>query len=400
MKSKIEIEKKYREWVDNACDYVDEVGSHLNMPVGAMQSDISMVLGNEINIMFLGHDAHEVNRDFIFENSDYFRYRCLNGNPYWGNRNEKGWPIWKNLRDSFIKVFGESTLMDDMDHLVFTNAIFFTGDNIDEVLNQINKTDTSVESKCMELTRDLIFDILQPKLLVCFSVSDVFDKLIHSIRRKDGFNEKLSIKKFKPFHIKHTCAITQFNGTTILGIPHPSGAHGVLASLPAIVRIISDLAKEVEIEKIVATKELFLDSHEVWNNKVEEAQLESRANQLKTKISKNGTNQWIDFDGSLIHEYYCKDKRGNYKKGNGTISIRLKIDDEKGKFVISTISDGNHPEDFRNLICEYCGEKGWAKSDSEFSFSKDVSTNDDIIVEFMTSLLEEMKAYRQNDTKE
>jgi hypothetical protein len=65
----------------------------------------------------------------------------------------------------------------------------------------------------MELTRDLIFDILHPKLLVCFSVNDVFDKLIGSIRKKEGLIEKSSVKKFKPYHIKHTCAITQVNGT-------------------------------------------------------------------------------------------------------------------------------------------------------------------------------------------
>ena len=252
--------EEYKKWVDKACAFVDKVGPTLNLPVGTMQSDISKALGNDINIMFLGHDAHEVAySDFKFRNSDYFRHRCNYGNDYWGERNDK-WNIWKNLRNNYIKMFGESTLMDDMNHLVFTNAIFFTGDKIKEVLDKIG---TSVENKCMELTRDLIFDILQPKLLVCFSVADVFDKLIGSIRKMDGTNVKLTINKFKPYHIKHTCAITQFKETTILGIPHPSGARGVLASLPAIVRIIDDLSKGVKIEEIVAAKNNFLDSKEM-----------------------------------------------------------------------------------------------------------------------------------------
>lgn len=245
--------KKYNDWVDKACALVDNVGSTLNLPVGAMQSDITKALDNDINIMFLGHDAHETNPDFKYENSDYFRDRCNHGNINWGARNTE-WAIWRNLRNYFINVVGDSFLMDDMEHLVFTNAIFFTGDRIHEVLEQIG---TSVENKCMELTRELVFEILQPKLLVCFSVGDVFDKLIGSIKKKEGANVKMTVNKFKPYHIKYNCAITQFNRTIILGIPHPSGAYGVLASLPAVVRIINDLSKGVEIEKVVATKDLF-----------------------------------------------------------------------------------------------------------------------------------------------
>ena len=69
---------------------------------------------------------------------------------------------------------------------------------------------------------------------------------------------KLTVHRFKPYNIKHFCAITQCDGTVILGIPHPSGAHGIYSSLPAIVRIINDLSKGDTIENIVATKNLFL----------------------------------------------------------------------------------------------------------------------------------------------
>ena len=68
MENRIDVEKKYNEWIDKACEFVDKVGPLLNMPVGSMQSDISLVLGNKINIMFLGHDAHEADSTFIFEN--------------------------------------------------------------------------------------------------------------------------------------------------------------------------------------------------------------------------------------------------------------------------------------------------------------------------------------------
>lgn len=391
MKNRIEIEKKYNDWIDKACDFVDLVGPTINMPAAAMQSNISTALGNDINIMFLGHDAHEADSTYIFENSNYFRYRCNNGNDCWDKR-DREWPIWKNLRDCFINVYGDSSIMDNLEHIVFTNAIFFTGDHITEVLDQIG---TSVENRCMELTRDLIFDILQPKLLVCFSVGDVFDKLIGSIRKKEGFREKIIVQKFKPYHIKHTCAITQVDGTIILGIPHPSGAHGVLASLPAIVRIINDLYKGIEIEKVIATKEKYLDT----NNRVNQNDLEIII-AIKDKIRKDGTNQWIDSDGMLVHEYYCKGKIHNYIKGNGTISVGLKIDNKGNNYVLSVLSKGNHPDKFEKMICDYCNKNGWRKSDNNLLYAVDLLTNENEIAKFITSLLKEMKTYRETDLKE
>ena len=252
-----EKREKYANWVKRVCDFISQVGPKLNLPAGAMQSNISEAIDNDINIMFLGHDPHEVPKEnYKFEYGDYIQERFMKGNPCWGDRNTK-WPIWKNLRDNFINVYGESSLMDDMKHMVFTNAIFFTGDKIKLVLDQIG---TSVEWKCLDYTNELIFDILHPKILVCFSVSDVFDKLIKMINWKSG--NKLTVHRFKPYNIKHFCAITQHKGSIILGIPHPSGAHGIYISLPAIVRIINDLSKGVEIENIVATKNLFLNPQE------------------------------------------------------------------------------------------------------------------------------------------
>lgn len=248
-----EKREKYANWVKRVCDFISLIGPQLNLPVGAMQSNISEAIDNDINIMFIGHDPHEVPKDkYKFEYGDYIQERFMKGNPCWGDRNTK-WPIWKNLRDNFINVYGESSLVDDTKHMVFTNAIFFTGDKIKSVLDQIG---TSVEWKCLDYTNELIFDILHPKILVCFSVSDVFDKLIKMINWKSG--NKLIVHRFKPYNIKHFCAITQCDGTVILGIPHPSGAHGIYSSLPAIVRIINDLSKGDTIENIVATKNLFL----------------------------------------------------------------------------------------------------------------------------------------------
>ena len=359
MKNRIEIEKQYNDWIDKACDFVDLVGPTINMPAAAMQSNISTALGNKINIMFLGHDAHEADSNFKFENSDYFRDRCKTGNVCWEERNEK-WAIWKNLRDGFIKAFGESTIMDDLDHLVFTNAIFFTGNKIYEVLDQIG---TNVENSCIGLTRDLIFDILQPKFLVCFSVKDVFDKLVNSIRKREGLNIKLDAMKFKPYHIKHTCAITQVDSTIILGIPHPSGAHGVLASLPAIVRIINDMYKGCEIEKVVATKDLYLNHQETKNYKLSESEI-SHEVKKEGERTNNELNSIIEksFKGLVMKKIWNKEKdwyriSSNFivkvtSTGGGYVSIRDSKFDNKNNYSKRTINN-------QNAIIKHLEDKGY-----------------------------------------
>ena len=121
---------------------------------------------------------------------------------------------------------------------------------------------------------------------------------------------------------------------------------------------------------------------------------------IKDKINKDGANQWIDSDGMLVHEYYCKGKIKDYVKENGTITIGLKIDGEGNKYVLSILSYGNHPDEFEKIICEYCNKKGWHKSDNALLYAVDLSTNENEISEFITSLLQEMKTYRETDLKE
>ena len=311
-----EKREKYANWVERVCDFISQVGPQLNLPVGAMQSNISEAIDNDINIMFLGHDPHEVpKKDYIFEDGDYIKDRFKEGNPCWGDRNTK-WTIWKNLRDYFINVYGESSLMDDTKQMVFTNAVFFTGDNIKLVLDQIG---TSVERKCLDFTNELIFDILHPKILVCFSVSDVFNKLIETINKKRG--NILTVQRFKPYNIKHFCAITQYGGTIILGIPHPSGAHGIYSSLPAIVHIINDLSMGTEIENIVATKNLFLNPQEKNQYRISRIDKTEIVQQV---ISSINLDAYKERDKEKSQRYKLNEKYGITitDAGKGYIAIR------------------------------------------------------------------------------
>ena len=118
---------------------------------------------------------------------------------------------------------------------------------------------------------------------------------------------------------------------------------------------------------------------------------------IKNKISKNGTNQWVGPDGLLVHEYYCFSKNGKCVKENGTISIGLKIDNEKGKYVLSVLSKGNHPDELEMKINDFCYDNGWLKPNNDASYSIDLLTEENVIANFMIALLKVMKDYRETD---
>jgi hypothetical protein len=117
----------------------------------------------------------------------------------------------------------------------------------------------------------------------------------------------------------------------------------------------------------------------------------------KGTIKKDTINRIVN-GNTLTYEYWCKGKK-EYKKNNGTISIGLKINDDNN-YVLSIISNGNHPDEFEKMICDYCEKNKWSKSSNDLSYTVGISTSEDVIVDFMTSLLEKMKTYRETDLKD
>lgn len=118
---------------------------------------------------------------------------------------------------------------------------------------------------------------------------------------------------------------------------------------------------------------------------------------IKDKINKDGANQWIDPDGMLVHEYYCKGKIEDYVKENGTIIIGLKIDGEENKFVLSILSYGNHPDKFIAKVQEICEKYKLFKKDSNAQYVADAGTEIGSIVDFFNLLLSKIKDYRETD---
>ena len=120
---------------------------------------------------------------------------------------------------------------------------------------------------------------------------------------------------------------------------------------------------------------------------------------LNRRINSRGTISKILDGTTLVYELFCKGVNGKYRRENGVISVSLEINDKIQKYVISIISKGNHPNDFKRMICDYCLSNGWHKNEDDIYFSKNILADDRKIVFFMTSLLNLMKTYRESDTK-
>jgi hypothetical protein len=307
------------------------------------------------------------------------------------SKKRKGWALWHRLK-KMLQESSKDELLEDFDSFVLSNMIFFGTAKE----NQIPKID---KDKCAERTLKLI-DNLELKVVILLGKQcrDLFNRITKKEKLEVLVQNSIYHCMYGKSHIlaiKHTAYYYSNEEMTVVGktigyiLDHHDGIINKETISASYIK--EDIARFEERLKMIPSKRKV---------KTDDDPIVKRAKELKQRINRNGTNQWVDKGGTLIHEYFCKGKRKNYIKENGTISVRLSIDNENKKFIISTLSDGNHPKVFRNLICDYCESKGWIKSDRDFSFSKDITNNDDLIVDFMTSLLEKMKTYRETDLKE
>ena len=307
------------------------------------------------------------------------------------SKKRKGWALWHRLK-KMLQESSKDELLEDFDSFVLSNMIFFGTAKE----NQIPKID---KDKCAERTLKLI-DNLEPKVVILLGKQcrDLFNRITKKEKLEVLVQNSIYHCMYGKSHIlaiNHTAYYYSNEEMTVVGktigyiLDHHDGIINKETISASYIK--EDIARFEERLKMIPSKRKV---------KTDDDPIVKRAKELKQRINRNGTNQWVDKGGTLIHEYFCKGKRKNYIKENGTISVRLSIDNENKKFIISTLSDGNHPKVFRNLICDYCESKGWIKSDRDFSFSKDITNNDDLIVDFMTSLLEKMKTYRETDLKE
>ena len=126
--------EEYKKWVDKAYQYIEDVYDRVNkleyVNVGSTQ--YIPKLEGDIELVFLGHDAHEgrgVGVELDITNAKERFYKG-NGNPrYWRECPE--WKIWNNIESAFRRI-GFTEIMDNdyisdeiLNKTIVTNAMLF-----------------------------------------------------------------------------------------------------------------------------------------------------------------------------------------------------------------------------------------------------------------------------------
>lgn len=373
----------YENWVRTTCEFILQVGNEINVAPGAMQS--TPHFDKEINIMFLGHDAHEGGEFPQNATVDSLskRFYIGNGTPLeWRKRPE--WKIWNNLYDYGFASTGDTSLMDDEEHLIFTNAVFFTGDKIREVNSMIG---SNVVDKCFDCTTDLIFKVVKPKILVCFSISDVFWPIMNRVKDK----RRIIMPSFKPGGIRHNVIIAECNGTKVIGMPHPSGAHGVLTSLGNIAQVIRIVFQTDDFEEIRKR------CSEITKIEVNSSN-SSKLSEIKLRIDAPDAISGIWENNTLYYELFVdRNSKGIFVKNDNRIVIDIVAHEEE--IQIKLFTRKNSESSTKQLIDNLWNNKvEFNPIENDRSrhlcccFTDD--TPSDTIAGYITCLLDKIRHYR------
>ena len=335
------------------------------------QSDLSRV--EECDLMIIGINPgcgclykdwklkNDLTPDFLFKGNPCFKGKSDEtiikemSEDYYPEKRRYGWDLWKKIH-KLLDYSGKGDLLRHLDRFVLTNMIFFGTANEGIIPKKIDKI------SCAKQTVRLI-DLLNPKLILLLgdNCKTLFEQA-NNLRMIEIEARNLSYCRLGNsyvFAIKHT-------------------AH---------------FYSNIKCEEISKTICYAFDNPDKFEDKF-------KLVQLKHMIGSNGTIQWIDSEGKLIHEYFCKGGNGKCERENGTISVGLKMDGEGKKYVLSILSTGNHPDKFIAKVQEICDESKLFKKNADINFVADVETDDNKIVDFFNLLLSKMKDYRETDLPE
>jgi hypothetical protein len=129
--------------------------------------------------------------------------------PYWSN--EVKWPIWMELK----KYFHSPQLTDLLANSVYMNQIYFNTKKLD-MLEALPGGANAIKV-CRELTKEVAFDIIKPKKVLCLGITDCFN----GIGVGTDYQE-LHKRAGKRLLAKKIC-----RGIPVYAIPHPTGARGI-----------------------------------------------------------------------------------------------------------------------------------------------------------------------------
>ena len=215
--------EEYKKWVYKAFQYIEKVCDRVdqlkNVNVGSTQY-IPKIDG-EIELVFLGHDAHEGRGendklDITFAKERFYKG---NGDPrYWRKCPE--WKIWNNMeralwRAGFTEIMEKGLISEEiLNKTIVTNALLFTYGGYAKELNTRLKQD--IVNDCMKLAGELIFDVIKPRMVICSSCPLVFEPLIKN------YNADIRYEVIRLEGTSRRVMRCNYNDVTVLGIPHTS----------------------------------------------------------------------------------------------------------------------------------------------------------------------------------
>ena len=211
----------YQKWVEEVCTFLEATAPNLGEGgrcCSVFQS--KPVLDKQPDVLFLGYNAHE---DYGY--TEVERKRFWEGNPSFyeeGARYRDPWKIWYRLYNAMQ--FANYTKPMEDGNFIFMSAVYF-GSNKIQQLEHIPNIQPAID-KCLDFTKVVITDIFRPKVVVCFSIPDCFNRL----DLKFSFDAVVSFSPShvingKPYQCKQTIKMGLWEKIPIIGIPHPSGLH-------------------------------------------------------------------------------------------------------------------------------------------------------------------------------
>ena len=368
--------EEYKKWVDKAYQYIEDVYDRVNkleyVNVGSTQ--YIPKLEGDIELVFLGHDAHEgrgVGVELDITNAKERFYKG-NGNPrYWRECPE--WKIWNNMERALWKV-GFTEIMENgfisdeiLKKTIVTNALLFTyaNDNERGLAKKLNTLlGLDIVNECMKRTGELIFEVIKPKMVICSSCSMVFEPLIKN------YNADIRYEAIGLEGTRKKVMRCEYNGITVLGIPHTS--YPVPQAVAAFVRD-SYLGKDIgySMSNLATIPNGFVSNKTSFNVKhVIDVVISSQDFKL-TKIE-NSTERYSLSDNLLLTIT---------KTGKGYLAIRHKTFNGKIQYPNSKY---DFTERYRNIL----KEKGWNCDTSVWlgtKLIKDYGYKDDEIVKKIVS---------------
>ena len=336
----------YDKWVEEAYEYIGQVYPQVSKldKVNVGSTQYIPKLDGDIEFVFLGHDAHEGRGendklDITFAKERFYKG---NGDPrYWRKCPE--WKIWNNMERAlwgvgFTEIMENGLISEEiLNKTIVTNALLF---NYREAsAKELNaKLKIDIVNECMRLAGKLIFDVIQPKIVICSSCSLVFEPLI--MNYKKNCNADINYEVFH--HLEGTrkkVMRCKYNGITVLGIPHTS--YPIPKSVAAFVRD-SYLGKDIgySMSNLTTTPNGFISNKIPFNVKHIIDLVTSNQDFKLTKIE-NSSERYSLSDNLLLTIT---------KTGKGYLAIRHKNYD-----VQYPNSKYDFTERYRNIL----KEKGW-----------------------------------------